>query len=207
MQPPPLLGLPMFLQAAAPAASPDPEVLAGARLQFHCQQQQRLDEVTFDRLQEQLLEDDEFAEDMRALLLARFRAKHRSKADGAAADDSSDASDEDSCTDAADAGKSDVSPEDSSRLKKLGYKLQAHERVLSKGSSGSPHAAELPLCDQHGLLLKLEELRYLPPPGLRRVPFVETLAIVAHADASKGAADDSASRVDVADDLKREAAL
>ncbi|KAL8453766.1 hypothetical protein Emed_000707 [Eimeria media] len=186
------------------------------------QQQQRLDESTIDRLQEQLLEDDEFADDMRALLLARFRAKHRSKtndATGVAGDGSSDASDERSSGDAADVSNSDVSPEDISRLKKLGYELQAHERVLGKDSAASPNAAELPVCDEHVcvgllpveslvcLLLKLEELKYAPPPGLRRVPFVETLAIVADADAATEAADDPASRVDVGDDLKREAAF
>ncbi|KAL8448597.1 hypothetical protein Emag_003912 [Eimeria magna] len=184
--------------------------MSPANEQLQQQQQQALDAATIDRLQEQLLGDDEFADDMRALLLARFRARHRSKVDDAAAvgaDGGSDASDERSSIGAADVSNSDVSPEDVRMLEKLGYELQANERVLSKGSVRSPHAAEPPLCDQHGLLLKLEELRYTPPPGLRRVPFVETLAVVADVGAATEAADDSASRVDVADDLKREAAL
>ncbi|KAL8273009.1 hypothetical protein Esti_003062 [Eimeria stiedai] len=202
--------------AAAAASAQSPQDVALASLQAatwrHQPQQQRLDKTTIDLLQEQLLEDDEFADDMRALLLARFRAKHRSKADGAAAvasDGSSDASDERSSTDAADVCYSDVSREDVSRLKKLGYELQAHERLLSKGTY-SPLClccVFLLLSGHFRLLLKLEELKYAPPAGLRRVPFVETLAVVAGVDTATGAADESASRVDVAEDLKREAAF
>lgn len=58
------------------------------------------------------------------------------------------------------------------------------------------------LCNSSGLLHKLEELKYSPPPGMRRVPFIETLAVVAEAPAEGPEAP-----LDVSDDLKREAAL
>ncbi|CDJ36433.1 uncharacterized protein EMH_0085310 [Eimeria mitis] len=74
---------------------------------------------------------------------------------------------------------------------------------------------ERPICDEEGLLQKLEELKYEPPPGMRRVPFVETLAIVA--DPTLGGGGDKQQQqqqqqqqkqketIGVADDIKREA--
>lgn len=107
---------------AQPGRSP-PEAPAG----------QELDGATLERLQQQLLEDDEFADDMRALLLARFRAKHRKKSGGAPQEEGgSEASDEHSSDGTADE-ESEPDPAELNRLRELGYELQPHERLLSKG--------------------------------------------------------------------------
>ncbi|OEH73915.1 hypothetical protein cyc_03515 [Cyclospora cayetanensis] len=179
-----------------------------------------LDEATLERLQLQILEDDEFADDMRALLLARFRAKHRRGASGEgplgdSGDAGSDASNEESSGGSADL-ESEADPEDLSRLKALGYELQPNERLLSKArkSSGAPAASpirvesgadEVPVCDEAGLLQKLEELKYAPPPGMRRVPFVETLAIVVSPEGVGEEESSDSMPLDASQDLKREA--
>ncbi|XP_026192304.1 probable rRNA-processing protein EBP2 [Cyclospora cayetanensis] len=210
-----------------------------------------LDEATLERLQLQILEDDEFADDMRALLLARFRAKHRRGASGEgplgdSGDAGSDASNEESSGGSADL-ESEADPEDLSRLKALGYELQPNERLLSKGaqshweflllshktfnicadstccvfsaarkSSGAPAASpirvesgadEVPVCDEAGLLQKLEELKYAPPPGMRRVPFVETLAIVVSPEGVGEEESSDSMPLDASQDLKREASF
>lgn len=179
---------------------------------------QELDDATLERLQHQLLEDDEFADDMRALLLARFREKHRRKGGGGApADDGSEASDEHSSDETADP-ESEPDPAELNRLKELGYELQQHERLLSKAPRTSrkktqdamsieDEAAELPVCDEQGLMQKLEELKYAPPPGMRRVPFIETLAFVVDAAAAAEGGGETPTQIDVSDDLKREAAF
>lgn len=63
-----------------------------------------------------------------------------------------------------------------------------------------------------GVMSKLEEIKYAPPRGMRRVPFVETLAICVKdaGDAATGAEEDTApagSQIGRSDDLKREAHL
>lgn len=103
-----------------------------------------LDDATLERLQHQLLEDDEFADDMRALLLARFRAKHHRKtAGGAPAEDGSEASDEHSSDESGELESDDPDHAELNRLKELGYELQPHERVLSKGMLAMRHEALL----------------------------------------------------------------
>ncbi|CDJ44569.1 hypothetical protein ETH_00036520 [Eimeria tenella] len=138
-----------------------------------------LDEAALQRLQQQLLEDEEFAADMRALLLAKFRAKHRK------------------------GGPQDCS-EDSEEEK-------ASKVVDGEALEAEEEAANAAVSDEQALLQKLEELKYEPPPGMRRVPFVETLAIVVSPDAAAAAAaaagEDGKEAEEALDDLKREARL
>lgn len=122
-----------FLMAPKGSGRASQKGAAPSRAEEDSAAPQELDEGTLERLQQQLLEDDEFAEDMRALLLARFRAKHRRAAlGGGSTEDGSDASDERSSSDTAEA-ESEQDPAELSRLKELGYELQPHERVLSRG--------------------------------------------------------------------------
>ena len=95
-----------------------------------------LDDAALDRLQQQILEDDEFADDMRALLLARFRAKHR-KGRGPPGsqgfEEGWDASSEDNCEGSGEDEGREPDPEDARRLQELGYTLQPNERLLTRG--------------------------------------------------------------------------
>ncbi|KAL8432732.1 hypothetical protein Efla_004401 [Eimeria flavescens] len=166
-----------------------------------------LDAATMDHLQQQLLEDDAFAEDMRAVLIARFRAKHRSQVGGALATPAKHGSGEVSleCSPTGIPGmeNSDEEAEETIRLKRLGHEIQAQDRALSEGTSTTSI-----LC--WWLLQKLEELKYTASLGglrLRRVPFVETLAVVAQACAGRKKSGDLASQIDAAEDLRREAAF
>lgn len=121
-----------------------------------------LDDAALERLQQQMLEDDDFAEDMRALLLARFRAKHRKSggppgAPGAPSTfgggppgdvgfgDGGEASSEDNCSSSEEDIESEPDPEDIKRLKELGYELQPHERLLSRGKGTLKRGQGAPL--------------------------------------------------------------
>lgn len=92
-----------------------------------------MDTDTMHRLQMQVLQDEEFADDMRALLLARFRAKHRSNSDkqDLSLHDTSESSDSEEELEAS--KESSAVSKDVERLKALGYVLGPHEKLLLKG--------------------------------------------------------------------------
>ncbi|CBZ55924.1 conserved hypothetical protein [Neospora caninum Liverpool] len=128
-------------------------------------------------------EDEELSEDEQALLLANFRRKLAGLHGEPAAEEASD--EEEKIGD--------------KRLAELGYKRLPHERVLTSANQKAGFVPEsrnhtrgmIAVNDVAGLEQKLEEIRYKPPAGMRRVPWIETLAVVAspQAEASTTGAD------------------
>ncbi|PFH38282.1 hypothetical protein BESB_006230 [Besnoitia besnoiti] len=116
-------------------------------------------------------EEEELNDDEQALLLAQFRQKLN--------DIHGDA--------ARRADEEEEDDEQLQRLAELGYTKLPNERVLNKANQKAVSAAEqrgqsrgmIAVNDIPGLEQKLEEIRYKPPAGMRRVPWIETLAVVA----------------------------
>ncbi|EPR63614.1 putative rRNA-processing protein EBP2 [Toxoplasma gondii RUB] len=127
-----------------------------------------------------LVEDEELSEDEQALLLANFRRKL------AGLHGQSPANEE--------ATGDEMGDE---RLAELGYRKLPNERLLNSANQKAPLNREgrsdmrgmLAVNDVSGLQQKLEEIRYKPPAGMRRVPWIETLAIVAAPVAETGEKD------------------
>lgn len=113
-----------------------------------------VDEETMHKLQMQVLQDEEFADDMRALLLARFRAKHRcrSNENNDSSESPSESSDNEKDPEPSYPGE-EISAE-VERLKALGYELQPHEKLLSK--------SEFKLIESH----REPNLRFIFTPSL-----------------------------------------
>ncbi|CDI86062.1 hypothetical protein, conserved [Eimeria praecox] len=186
-----------------------------------------LDDAALERLQQQMLEDEEFADDMPEPSIVN-KGGGGPKGEGApeggpqgcmGIESDNEASSEDNNEEETET-ETETETEDLKRLKELGYVLQPHEKILSRAPKKSKKEAaaedmkteteeEKPIYDEQGLLDKLQELRYDPPPGLRRVPFIETLAIIAEPPVSSSSVGGKETKETVAadEDLKREALL